>query len=187
LILIDNYDSFTYNIFQYFRKLNVDIEVYKNDEITTEELKSKDFDGIIISPGPGSFDDAGISNDIIKEFYKTKKILGICLGMQCIAHVFNADVKMAKEPFHGKNSDIYLCENSKLFKNIPQKFSATRYHSLIVDKKTVKSPLKITAKTSDGILMALEHEKYPVYGVQFHPEAILSEYGYKIFENFINI
>lgn len=187
MILIDNYDSFTYNIVQYLNELGVFPKIFKNDEITIEELKNIDFKSIIISPGAGNPDTAGISLKILDEFSTSKKILGVCLGFQCIAQYFGAKIIKDSEPTHGKNSTIKIIEKSPLFKDLPQEFSVTRYHSLIADFNTVKSPLKITAKTHDNIIMALEHETLPIYGVQFHPEAILTEYGHEIFANFIQI
>lgn len=187
MILIDNYDSFTYNIVQYLQELGVKPKIFANDKISTEELKKLNFSSIIISPGAGNPDTAGISMDVIKEFYKTKKILGICLGFQCLAQFFNAKIVKDKEPMHGKVSEIKVIENSKLFENVPKSFLVTRYHSLIADRKTIKSPLKITTQTNDNIVMSIEHEKLPLYGVQFHPEAILTQYGHELLENFIKI
>lgn len=184
MILIDNYDSFTYNVVQYLRELGVEPLVFENDKITIEELKKLDFDSIIISPGAGNPDTAGISMDVIKEFYRTKKILGVCLGHQCIAKFFGGEIIKSDLPVHGKVSKIFFDESSKLFKGIPQGFEAARYHSLVV-KKTIPDELKITAETKDGIIMALEHKNLPIYGVQFHPEAILTQCGHKLFENFI--
>lgn len=181
MILIDNYDSFTYNIVQYLQELGVEPKVFENDKITINELKQLNFNSIIISPGAGNPDTAGISTDVIKEFYKTKKILGICLGHQCIAQFFGGKIVKSENPTHGKTSKIYFDEQSKLFKGLPQGFEVTRYHSLEV--KDV--PLKITAKTSDGLIMAIEHETLPIYGVQFHPEAILTQYGHELLYNFI--
>lgn len=187
MILIDNYDSFTYNIVQYLRELGVNPLIFENDKVTIDELKNLDFSSIIISPGAGNPNTAGISMAVIKEFYKTKKILGVCLGFQCLAQFFCAEIIKDKEPMHGKVSEIEVIENSKLFTNIPREFYVTRYHSLIADRGTIKSPLKITAQTKDNIVMAIEHETLPIYGVQFHPEAILTQYGHELFENFINI
>lgn len=208
MILIDNYDSFTYNIVQYLKELGVKHKVFKNDEITTDELKKLDFSSLIISPGPGNPDTAGISMDVIEEFYKTKKVLGICLGHQCIAQYFGCKVVKAKEPCHGKTSKIYF-EKDALFNEIEQGFEATRYHSLIVDnasladclkplayiEKNAVEPSNPTAFTNksfpmshfpvSSILMALKHRDYPVYGVQFHPEAILTQYGKKLLSNFL--
>lgn len=185
MILIDNYDSFTYNIVQYLEELGIQPKIYENDKITIEELKKIKFNSIIISPGAGTPDTAGISMQVINEFYKTKKILGICLGHQCIAQFFGGKVIKSQHPTHGKTSQIFFKQESKLFKHIPEGFNATRYHSLIVEN--LPECLKATAQTKDNIIMALEHRKLPIYGVQFHPEAILTEYGHKILENFINL
>ena len=187
MILIDNYDSFTYNIVQYLEELGVEPKIFENDKVTIDELKSLDFDSIIISPGAGNPDTAGISMAVLEEFYKTKKILGICLGHQCIAKFFGANIAKSKNPTHGKTSKIFVCENSKLFKNLPKNFDVTRYHSLEVEKSSMPSNLKITAETQDGTIMALEHNALPIYGVQFHPEAILTQYGHELLRNFIEI
>lgn len=184
MILIDNYDSFTYNIVQYLKELGVNPKIFENDKITIAELRQMDFNSIIISPGAGKPDNAGISMQVIKEFHKDKKILGVCLGHQCIAKFFGSDIVRAKEPCHGKVCTIQHSK-SNLFKDIPTEFNVTRYHSLVVEN--LGGDLKETAKTSDHINMALEHKTLPVYGVQFHPEAILSEYGHRLFENFISI
>lgn len=187
MILIDNYDSFTYNIVQYLEELGVEPKIFENDKVTIDELKSLDFDSIIISPGAGNPDTAGISMAVLEEFYKTKKILGICLGHQCIAKFFGANIAKSKNPTHGKTSKIFVCENLKLFKNLPKSFDVTRYHSLEVEKSSMPSNLKITAETQDGTIMALEHNALPIYGVQFHPEAILTQYGHELLKNFIKI
>lgn len=187
MILIDNYDSFTYNIVQYLEELGVEPKIFENDKVTIDELKSLDFDSIIISPGAGNPDTAGISMAVIQEFYKTKKILGICLGHQCIAKFFGANIVKSQNPTHGKTSKIFVCENSKLFKNLSKNFDVTRYHSLEVEKSSMPSSLKITAETQDGTIMALEHDALPIYGVQFHPEAILTQYGHELLRNFIEI
>ena len=187
MILIDNYDSFTYNIVQYLEELGVEPKIFENDKVTIDELKSLDFDSIIISPGAGNPNTTGISMAALEEFYKTKKILGICLGHQCIAKFFGANIVKSKNPTHGKTSKIFVCENSKLFKNLPKNFDITRYHSLEVEKSSIPPSLKITAETQDGIIMALEHNTLPIYGVQFHPEAILTQYGHELLKNFIEI
>lgn len=187
MILIDNYDSFTYNVVQYLEELGVEPKIFENDKVTIDELKSLDFDSIIISPGAGNPDTAGISMAVLEEFYKTKKILGICLGHQCIAKFFGANIAKSKNPTHGKTSKIFVCENSKLFKNLPKNFDVTRYHSLEVEKSSIPPSLKITAETQDGTIMALEHDALPIYGVQFHPEAILTQYGHELLRNFIDI
>lgn len=189
MILIDNYDSFTYNIVQYLKELGVEPKIFKNDEIIIAQLKNMDFSSIIISPGPKNPDKAGISLDVIGEFYKTKKILGICLGHQCIAQYFGAKIVKAKIPVHGKVSRIYFEEGNvkKLFEGLEQGFEATRYHSLIVDNETLPDCIIPIAYTNDNILMALKHQSYPIYGVQFHPEAILTQGGKKLLANFLNI
>lgn len=185
MILIDNYDSFTYNIVQYLQELEAEPKVFENNKITIDELKKMNFESIIISPGAGNPDTAGISMDVIKNFYKTKKILGICLGHQCIAQFFGGKVEKSPNPTHGKTSKIKICENSKLFQNLPQEFEVTRYHSLEVS--TLSKELKITAKAQDETIMAIEHKTLPIYGVQFHPEAILTEFGHELLENFIKL
>lgn len=224
MILIDNYDSFTYNIVQYLKELGIEPRVFKNDEITISKLKKMGFSSIIISPGPKNPDQAGISLDVIGEFYKTKKILGVCLGHQCIAQYFGCKIIKSENPTHGKVSKIYFkgVNVDPIFEGIEQGFEATRYHSLIVDNESLTDcilPLAYTedAKTQRGkdakkdnttpytsmhpcifasghrssftihhsLLMALKHKDYPVYGVQFHPEAILTQYGKKLLENFI--
>ena len=184
MLLIDNYDSFTWNIVQYLRMAEVEPIVIKNDEMDLKEIEKLDFSSIILSPGPSNPDNAGVCVPLIEKYYKTKKILGICLGMQCIAQVFGGKIVKDENPFHGKVSKIFFKAKSPLFAGIPDGFSATRYHSLIAAKNTLKPPLKITAETENGILMAIEHEKFPLYGVQFHPEAILTEFGHEIIENF---
>lgn len=186
MILIDNYDSFTYNVVQYLRELGVDVQVFKNDQITIEQLKKINFDSIVISPGPGNPDKAGISMDVVREFAPHKKILGICLGHQCIAQVFGCKIVKAKEPMHGKVSEIEFKED-KLFKGIPQGFKATRYHSLVVDYDSISQHIELIAYTKDNAMMALKHKEYYIYGVQFHPEAILSEYGKQLLQNFLDL
>ncbi len=183
MILIDNYDSFTYNIVEYFKILGQDIKVFKNDEISINDLQQMDFKSIILSPGPSNPDNAGITMDIIKNFYQTKRILGVCLGFQAIAQFFGAKVVESEQPTHGKCSEIFFTENESLFKDMKQGFKATRYHSLVV--KDIKPPIIPIAHTKDNILMGLKIDCYPVYGVQFHPEAILTEDGIKIFNNFM--
>ncbi len=188
MILIDNYDSFTYNIVQYLKELGIEPKIFKNDKITIQELKKMDFSSIIISPGPKTPNEAGISLDVVGEFYKTKKILGICLGHQCIAQYFGAKIIKAKVPVHGKVSQIYFekVNGDKLFSTLKQRFEATRYHSLIVDNETLPDCIRPIAYTKDNILMALKHKDYPVYCVQFHPEAILTQGGKKLLSNFLN-
>lgn len=189
MILIDNYDSFTYNIVQYLREFGVEPKIFRNDEISIKELKTLNFSSIVISPGPGNPNNAGISIDVIKEFYKTKKILGICLGHQCIAQHFGCKIIKAQEPVHGKVSKIYFKKDkfseSKLFDGIEEGFEATRYHSLTVDNNSLTDTIIPLAYTDDKVLMALKQKDYPVYGVQFHPEAILTQHGKNLLRNFI--
>lgn len=185
MLIIDNYDSFTYNIVQYVKMLGVNPIVINNDERTLEEIKKMNFSKIILSPGWGNPDNSGISMDII-DFYKdTKQIFGICLGMQCIAQYYGAKIIRAKEPFHGKNSDIYFDKDFELFKGLKQGFSATRYHSLMISEPSEE--IEIKAKTSDNVPMGLKIKGKQIFGVQFHPEAILTENGIDIIKNFINL
>lgn len=186
MILIDNYDSFTYNIVQYLKELGIEPKVFKNDEISIDELKNMEFSSIVISPGPKNPDESGISMDVVREFHQTKKILGICLGHQCIAQFFGAKIIKDKEPYHGKVSKIYFeGVNEGLFEGLEQGFEATRYHSLIVEKESLPECLAPIARTEDDILMGIKHKSYPLYGVQFHPEAILTQGGKKLLENFV--
>ena len=188
VIVIDNYDSFTYNLVQYLGELKQNVLVYRNDEITLDEIKKLNPSHIVISPGPGRPDDAGISKNLIKELAGKVSILGVCLGHQCIGEVYGGKIINAPTLMHGKTSEIIHEENS-VFKDIPNPFTATRYHSLIVDEKSIgKAPLKITAKTKDGLIMALEHKEFKnLIGVQFHPESILTQFGHKLLSNFLNL
>ncbi|MEX1375937.1 MAG: bifunctional anthranilate synthase component II/anthranilate phosphoribosyltransferase [Eubacteriales bacterium] len=186
ILLIDNYDSFTYNVYQYAGSINPDIKVVRNDKITIEEIRALNPEKIIISPGPGTPHDAGISIDIIKELGKEIPILGICLGHQCIGEAFGATVSHAKKLYHGKFSMINF-ENSKLFKNLQSPLKVARYHSLAIIDDTMPDCLKITAKTDDGEIMAVEHKEYPIYGLQFHPESIYTPQGMEIIKNFMEI
>lgn len=187
LLMIDNYDSFTYNIVQYFYELGQDVLVKRNDEITIDDIKNMDnIDAIVISPGPCTPNEAGISVDVIKEFKGVYPILGVCLGHQSIGQAFGAKIVKAKCLMHGKTSKIY--HNGKgLFEGIPNPFNAVRYHSLVIDEKTLPEDIQITARSDDGEIMAIEHKKYPIWGVQFHPESILTEYGMKLLENFLKL
>ncbi len=187
MIIIDNYDSFTYNIVEYVRILGVKPKIFKNDEIEVKDLRNLNFSSIIISPGPGNPLDGGISIEIIKKFYKTKKILGVCLGHQIIAMYFGANVIKSKEPYHGKISKIYFEKKEPLFISFNQGFNATRYHSLIIDNNSINRKIKVIAKTKDGLIMGIKIEGYKVYGVQFHPESILTENGIMLIKNFIEI
>lgn len=187
ILIIDNYDSFTYNLYQLVGLFTSDIKVVRNDEITVEDIHKLNVDHIIISPGPGRPEknrDFGICSNIIKEL-KEIPILGVCLGHQGIYYNYGGNI-IKNKPTHGKK-DIIIHENSKLFKNIPKDFEIVRYHSLICDKNTLPVDIKVTSYTKDGVIMAIEHTKYPTYGIQFHPESIGSEYGEIILKNFLNI
>lgn len=186
ILVIDNYDSFTYNLVQYLGELGAKLEVYRNDGITIDEIGSKKPERIVISPGPGVPRAAGISEDVIKHFGKSIPILGVCLGHQAIGEVFGGKIMGAKDLMHGKTSLIHH-DGKKIFKDIANPFEATRYHSLIVERRSLPSVLKITAETDDKEIMGLEHNEYPIYGVQFHPESILTAEGKKILKNFLEI
>ncbi len=184
ILFIDNYDSFTYNLVHYFGQLVDDLVVARNDKISLKEIQEMQPDGIVISPGPGTPDDAGISCDLIREFHQFIPILGVCLGHQCIGQVFGAKIIRAPLPVHGKTSDIFH-EQDSIFTGLPSPFPATRYHSLIIDENTLPEVLKITARTSDGLIMGIEHRNFPVVGVQFHPESILTEVGPRLIKNWL--
>ena len=184
ILLIDNYDSFTFNLYHYLSSLKTNVEVFRNDKINDKEIIKKKFNKIVISPGPGNPNQSGNCLKIVKKLYKKIPILGVCLGHQIIGQVFGSKIIQAKTLVHGKTSKIFS-ENKGILKNLPKVFEATRYHSLIVDKKTLSRDLKITAETKDGIIMAIEHKIYKVHGVQFHPESIKTKYGLKILKNFV--
>ena len=187
LLVIDNYDSFTYNLVQYLGELGETIEVRRNDEVTLEEIESKLLpERIVISPGPGTPDDAGVSLKVIERFGGRIPILGVCLGHQCIAQVFGAKVVRADKLMHGKTSTIRHNE-SGIFKNIAQPLEATRYHSLIVQRESLPDSLQITAETAEGEIMGLQHRQLPIHGVQFHPESILTAEGKKLLANFLRV
>lgn len=187
ILVIDNYDSFTYNLVQYFGELNQTVQIFRNDEISVEDIEKLDPSHIVISPGPSEPKDAGISKDVIKYFAGKKSILGVCLGHQCIGEVFGGKVVRAPYLMHGKTSNIMYKEDESLFNEMPLPFTATRYHSLIIDKDSLKNtPLEIIAWTSDNLVMAVKHKKYKnLLGVQFHPEAILTEKGHTLLQNFL--
>ena len=187
MLIIDNYDSFSYNIVQYMKILGVNPIVIKNDEMSLAEIKRLKFEKILLSPGWGNPDNSGVTMEVI-DFYKDRvPIFGVCLGMQCIAKYFDAKIVKAPEPIHGKNSEIYFDKDVEIFKGIKQGFSATRYHSLTVSVTKNNPLIEICAKTEDGIPMALKIKDKPIWGVQFHPEAYLTEDGIKIFENFLKL
>ena len=186
IIVIDNYDSFTYNLVQYLQELGAKTLVFRNDKITVDKIKKLKPERILISPGPGNPTGSGISLEAIREFYGKVPVLGVCLGHQCIGHVFKAKIIRASVIMHGKTSLIY--HNAKgIFKGIKNPFEATRYHSLVIDPKTFPENLVITAKTKDGTIMGVQDKKEPLFGVQFHPESILTLEGKKILNNFLKI
>lgn len=185
LVIIDNYDSFTYNLVQYFGELGADLEVYRNDQITPAEILAKGADHIVISPGPCTPNEAGISMDVIETLGESIPILGVCLGHQSIGQIFGGNVIRASKVMHGKISHI-THNGDDLFKDVPSPFEATRYHSLIVERETLPDCLEVTAETEDGIIMALRHKTFPIRGVQFHPESILSPHGKTMLKNFLN-
>ena len=184
LLVIDNYDSFTYNLVQYFGELGADPVVKRNDTITPEEVEKLRPKRIVISPGPGTPADAGISMEVIRRMGKTTPILGVCLGHQCIAEIYGGNVVRADRLMHGKTSPIRH-EGSGVFAGLPNPFEATRYHSLLVEKSSVPPCLRITADTAEGEIMGLQHREFPVHGVQFHPESILSREGKDLLRNFL--
>ncbi|WP_294188252.1 aminodeoxychorismate/anthranilate synthase component II [uncultured Clostridium sp.] len=186
LLMIDNYDSFVFNLVRYIEELGEKVLVYRNDKITIDEIKDLEIDGIIISPGPKSPKEAGISLDIIHNFKGIKPILGICLGHQCIGHYFGSKIIKGKEPVHGKISYINHT-NKDLFEGINNPLRVTRYHSLIIDKANINEDLEVTSYTKDDVIMGVRHKKYPIFGVQFHPEAEMTEDGHKLLKNFIDI
>ncbi|WP_304065512.1 anthranilate synthase component II [Megamonas hypermegale] len=187
ILLIDNYDSFSYNLYQLVGSINQNIQVIRNDELNVQQIERLNPSHIIISPGPGRPKDAGICEAAIGYFKDKIPLLGVCLGHQAIAETFGGKITYAKEIMHGKQSTIILTEPSPLFNGLEQKFTAARYHSLAVSRETMPQELKITAQTDDGEIMALEHRTYPVFGLQFHPESILTAQGDTIIRNFLAI
>ena len=186
ILIIDNYDSFTYNLYQYVGEIYKDVKVLRNDKFTIEELKMLPLDGIIISPGPGRPENAGLSIEVIKSFEDTLPILGICLGHQAIGHAYGGNVISAPEIKHGKTS-IIKHNGKELFKELKEDLKVMRYHSLIVEKDTLPKDLEITAQTKDGLIMAIKHKKFPIYGLQFHPESIFTKEGKMIIKNFVEV
>jgi anthranilate synthase component 2 len=184
VLVIDNYDSFVYNLVQYLGQAGAEPLVHRNDAITLDEAIALDPDGILISPGPGTPDDAGVSNDAIRHFTGKRPVLGVCLGHQCIGQVFGGEVVRAPEIMHGKTS-LVRHQGIGVFTGLPQPLEATRYHSLVVDRASVPDVLEITAETDDGIVMGLRHRDAPTEGVQFHPESILTVGGHDLVGNFL--
>ena len=184
LLLIDNYDSFTWNLAQYFGELGADVAVERNDAITLDAIAARGPDAIVISPGPCTPNEAGISMDVVRRFAGEVPILGVCLGHQCIGQLFGGDVVRAPAIMHGKTSLVHH-DGTGVLKGLPQPFEATRYHSLVVDPDSVPDVLEVTARTDDGVVMGLRHRELAVEGVQFHPESILTTGGHQLLENFL--
>jgi glutamine amidotransferase of anthranilate synthase or aminodeoxychorismate synthase len=182
--MIDNYDSFVYNLVRYLEELKEDVEVCRNDKLTLEDVEKMQPEGIIISPGPKSPEQSGICVDVIKNFSGRIPILGICLGHQSIGYAFGANIIKGKEPIHGKVFEVYH-KSTGVFKEIKNPVKVTRYHSLIIEKETLPKCLTVTSETSDGVIMGVRHKEYLVEGVQFHPEAELTEYGHEMLKNFL--
>jgi len=186
VVFIDNYDSFTYNLVQLFGAQGIDLEVFRNDAVTIKQLRSNLPDRIVISPGPGRPENAGISCDVIREFYKEVPILGVCLGHQCIGHIHGMSVINASKIMHGKTSQV-IYDDSALYAGVDNPFEVMRYHSLVLDRDTIHEDLKLTSWTNDEFIMGIEHKNYPLFGVQFHPESFLTPEGEKIIKNFLEI
>ena len=185
ILVLDNYDSFTYNLVQYFGELGAELVVRRNDRTTIDEVEELHPEKICISPGPGTPDEAGISNDLIRHFGPRIPVLGVCLGHQCIGQVYGGEVVRAERIMHGKTSPI-LHEGDGVFRGLPIPFEATRYHSLIVRRETLPEELEVVAETSDREIMGLRHREHPVHGVQFHPESIMTGEGKKLLANFLS-
>ena len=186
ILLIDNYDSFTFNLYHYLSSLKTNVDVVRNDKITSKDVIKKKYDKIVISPGPGNPSQSGNCLNIVNSLYKKIPIFGVCLGHQIIGQVFGSKIIKTKKLMHGKTSKI-LSRKKGILKNLPRSFEATRYHSLIIDKKSLSNELEITAQTEDGLIMGIQHKKYNIHGVQFHPESIKTKIGINILRNFIRI
>ncbi len=186
VLVIDNYDSFTYNLVQYLGELKADVQVHRNDQITVEQVRALNPERILVSPGPCSPKEAGLSNEIIREFGAKVPLFGVCLGHQCIGHTFGAKVVVNYRMMHGKTSMIKH-NGQDLFEGMPNPFAATRYHSLVVQRDTLPDFLEVTAETEEGEVMGLRHKELPIWGVQFHPESILTAEGKRILDNFLHL
>lgn len=186
VLVIDNYDSFTYNLVQYLGEMKADLQVHRNDQITVEQAVALKPDRILVSPGPCSPNESGLSNDIIKAFAGKIPVFGVCLGHQCIGHTFGAKVIVNYRMMHGKTSMIRH-NGKELFKGMPNPFAATRYHSLVIQRDTLPDFLEVTAETEEGEIMGIRHKELPIWGVQFHPESILTESGRTILKNFLEL
>ncbi len=185
LLLIDNYDSFTYNLYQYLTELGAEVDVHRNDKISLEEIEAMGPDGIVISPGPCTPVEAGVSNDVIRRFGGRVPTLGVCLGHQCVGYVYGAHVGRAGEIRHGKTSMIHH-NGAGVLAGLPNPFEAIRYHSLVVYPETVPDSLEVTARTANGLIMGLRHKEHPVEGVQFHPESIMTPEGKRLLQNYLH-
>jgi anthranilate synthase/aminodeoxychorismate synthase-like glutamine amidotransferase len=185
ILVIDNYDSFTYNLVQYLGELGVEPVVHRHDALTLDQITALDPDGVVISPGPGTPDDAGLSMDVVRAFAGERPVLGVCLGHQCIAQVFGGRIVRAPQVMHGKTS-VIRHDGRGVFNDLPDPLEATRYHSLVVDRASVPAELEVTAETDDGTIMGLRHREHPVEGVQFHPESILTVSGHDLLRNFLD-
>ena len=185
ILLIDNYDSFTFNLYHYLSSLKTRVDVIRNDKINSKQIVKSKYDKIVISPGPGNPNQSGNCINILKRLYKDIPFLGVCLGHQIIGQVFGSKIIQAKKLMHGKTSKI-KSNKIGILKNLPRTFEATRYHSLIIDKKSLSNDLEITAETNDGLIMGVQHKIYNIHGVQFHPESIKTKLGMKLLNNFIN-
>jgi anthranilate synthase/aminodeoxychorismate synthase-like glutamine amidotransferase len=186
LLVIDNYDSFTFNIVQYLGEMDVKMEIYRNDQISLDKIEALKPERILISPGPCSPREAGLSNDIIRTFGPKLPLFGVCLGHQCIGHTFGAEVVVNYRMMHGKTSPIkHDCKD--LFSEMPNPFAATRYHSLVIKRETIPDCLQVTAETEEGEIMGIKHKQFPIWGVQFHPESILTDNGRIILKNFLKL
>jgi len=186
ILVIDNYDSFTYNLVQFLGELGAELQVYRNDQITVDQVRAMNPERIIISPGPCTPNEAGISLAVIRELGQSVPILGVCLGHQSIGQAYGGVVKRAPYLMHGKTSLIQH-DGEGIFEGMPERFRATRYHSLIVERESLPDCLTVTAQTDDGLIMGLQHKEHPVYGVQFHPESILTEGGKTLLKNFLSL
>jgi anthranilate synthase/aminodeoxychorismate synthase-like glutamine amidotransferase len=186
VLLVDNYDSFTYNLFQYLSELGAAVEVYRNDALRAPDVERLAPDGLVLSPGPGTPRQAGVCNELVGRFGRELPILGVCLGLQCIAHSYGGEIVRAPELRHGKTSAIHH-DGKGLFRALPSPFQAVRYHSLVAEQQSLPSCLEVSATTADGLIMGLRHREHPVEGVQFHPESILTEGGKQLLRNFLDV
>ena len=186
ILMIDNYDSFTYNLVQYLKQMGRDVSVYRNDEFTAADMAGRDIEAIFLSPGPCTPREAGVTVDIIRQFYQDIPIMGVCLGHQAIGYAFGGEVVRAEKVMHGKTSSIYS-DGRTIYQGLPNPFIAGRYHSLIVQRDNLPSCLEVSAETEEGEIMGLRHREFPVEGIQFHPESILTPQGKRIIRNFLNL